>query len=336
MTPRLQQLLDWARTELTDPSVQIEEIIADASTRRYVRVRGGTGPYIVMDAPAQVDTVRQFARVGGLLAHTGVNVPALLGRDFSSSFILMTDFGRRTYLQAIESMPATPLYADAIDTLLTFQRAGDFTQLPVYDESVLLREMRLFPEWFLGRHLNIAVEPPVIDVLERCFARICSECAAQPVTFVHRDYHSRNLMHVTHGNPGILDFQDALQGPLTYDLVSLLRDVYVKWPDEQVDEWIDLYRCASPDLSGHVDADAFRQWFDWTGLQRHLKIAGLFARLNYRDGKSAYLGDIALALTYIEKVLGRYGEFDELSTLLSELDVRRTHGAVLTNSGALS
>jgi aminoglycoside/choline kinase family phosphotransferase len=336
MTPRLQQLLDWARTELVDENIHIEELIGDASTRRYARIRTRVGSYIVMDAPEQVETVERFVLVDDLLTRAGVNVPTLFAQNHASGFVLMTDFGQQTYLQATQSVPAAPLYKDAIDTLTAFQHSGDSAQLPPYSVAILLREMRLFPEWFLGRHLGIALAPPIRGVLETDFARLCEACASQPVTFVHRDYHSRNLMHVPQHNPGILDFQDALQGPLTYDLVSLLRDVYVEWPDDTVSEWIDYYRYSSRNFTGHLDAETFRKWFDWMGLQRHLKIAGLFARLHYRDGKSGYLADIALTLSYIEKVCGRYAELDGLNSLLSDLDVRNAHAAAVTESGALS
>ena len=336
MTQRLQQLLAWAQIALADAGVQIEALIADASTRRYVRLRSGEDTYIVMDAPDQSATITQFISVDRLLGDADVNVPEICASDAQLGFVLMSDFGAETYLQAVESTKAGPLYEQAIDTLIALQSEADRSELPPYDKATLMREMRLFPEWFLGRHLELVLAPADAQALESCFHLLTEYCSAQPVTFVHRDYHSRNLMHVPTRNPGVLDFQDALQGPISYDLVSLLRDVYVEWPDKQVKHWLDYYLQNSPAVADTVSPTDFQQWFDWMGLQRHLKIAGLFSRLHYRDNKPNYLPDVARTLKYIGGVCERYDELAELHSLLERLDIRALHQHTLDAIGVAS
>ena len=321
MTDRTRQLTGWARSALTDDTARIIDVIADASTRTFVRMRSSSGTYIIMDAEAETEMIEQFVKVDQRLTKAGVNVPTLYAVNPTDGFVAMTDFGKLTYHKALATESADVLYKDAIDALVTLQRFADDSDLPPYDRAFLMREMRLFRQWFLECFLGLELEPDHEARLEQCFGLLCDVAAEQTPVFVHRDYHSRNLMWVETQNPGIVDFQDAVRGPNCYDLVSLLRDVYVEWPDEFVSHWLDYYHANAVEITGDIRPAVLRRAFDLMGLQRHLKIAGLFVRLSVRDGKSGFLAAIPLTLGYIRKVCEHYPELDPLTHVLDELGV---------------
>lgn len=285
-----------------------------------------------MDAPPGKEDMGPYIRVAAMLAEVGVNAPKILHRDEAQGFLLNTDLGSRTYLAEIDAGgDAERLYRDAIEALVAIQaRAARLAkELPPYDEGLLRREMGLFPEWFCGRHLGLQLSEDEVVGLANTFDTLAAEALSQPRVFVHRDYHSRNLM-VTDGsskapggqgpNPGILDFQDAVLGPVTYDLVSLLRDSYVEWPLERVHAWIRLYRASAQRSGLDVGASAaqFQRWFDLMGVQRQLKVLGIFARLYYRDGKSGYLKDLPRTLSYMRQVTGNYRDLEFLTSFIEQ------------------
>ncbi len=321
--PRLRELAHWVSVDLGFGDSPIVPASADASFRRYFRVSRGAETCIVMDAPPEREALGPYLHVAALLSAIGLNVPRVLARDLERGFVMLTDLGSRQYLpELVDEARADLLYGDALRALLRMQTAGAAQaaqSLPRYDRALLLREMELFPEWFLDRHLGIAVDRPLRAMLDRLFAALADSAAEQPFTFVHRDYHSRNLMVTDEDNPGILDFQDAVHGPLTYDLVSLLRDCYVAWPRERVRAWALGYRDRA--RAGGValpDTDAgFMRWFDLMGLQRHIKVLGIFCRLYYRDGKEQYLADLPLVLRYAREVAAAYPETAEFAQFIA-------------------
>ncbi len=321
--PRLRELTHWVSVDLGFGESPITPASADASFRRYFRVSRGDESCIVMDAPPDREALGPYLQVAALLAGIGLNVPRVLARDVERGFVMLTDLGSRQYLpELVDERRADLLYGDALRALLRMQTAGGpqaAQSLPRYDRALLLREMELFPEWFLGRHLQIATDRPLRAMLDRLFAVLADSAAEQPFTFVHRDYHSRNLMVTDEDNPGILDFQDAVCGPLTYDLVSLLRDCYVAWPRERVRAWALGYRDlarASGVLPPATDAQ-FMRWFDLMGLQRHIKVLGIFCRLFYRDGKAQYLADLPLVLRYAREAAEAHPETAEFARFIA-------------------
>ncbi|HEY6774726.1 MAG TPA: phosphotransferase [Oxalicibacterium sp.] len=322
---RLTELQQWLAS-LTAPQLTVTSLrpaSADASFRRYFRVDGADGAsYIAMDAPPPQEDVRPFVRVAGVLAETGVSVPGILAQDVDRGFLLLTDLGSTTYLQLLNPDNAHKLYMDAIEALVLMQARSQPDVLPEYDRALLLRELKLFPEWYVGRHLGVTMTEKQAAALDKIFDLLLANNLAQPQVYVHRDYHSRNLMVLPKGNPGILDFQDAVYGPITYDLVSLLRDAYVQWDEEIVLDWTIRYweHARRAGLPVNPDIDAFYRDFEWMGLQRHLKVLGVFARLYHRDGKDGYLKDMPLVMEYTRKVAHRYKELAPLVRLLDELE----------------
>jgi hypothetical protein len=311
----------WLSRELGLHVRAIEPASSDASFRRYFRVMCDRHTYIVMDAPPGKEDVRPYLRVTGLLEPLAVHVPHVYEADVDRGLLLLEDLGGTHYLARLAGGgDAQRLYGDALETLARIQLRGAEAakQLPAYDRGPLLREMALMPEWFLGRHLAIELPAGERRMLEAAFEFLIREALAQPQVLVHRDYHSRNLMVVAEGNPGVLDFQDAVRGPVGYDLVSLLKDCYISWPRERVTGWVSGYRERLKCEGGPVGADAaeFLRWFDLIGVQRHLKVLGIFARLWYRDGKSGYLRDLPLTLQYVRDTCRRYAQLGELSELL--------------------
>lgn len=277
-----------------------------------------------MDAPPDKENIEPYIRVANMLVAAGVNAPHILETNLPEGFLLNSDLGSRTYLAEIDGGGnADQLYHDAMDALVQMQAngRGHAVELPPYDEALLQREMTLFPEWFCGKHLGLAIEGADADSLKRVFDALVAEALAQPRVFVHRDYHSRNLM-VGGGrfgpNPGVLDFQDAVHGPVTYDLVSLLRDCYVAWPIERVHGWVGRFRevARSAGVDTGPDHKTFLRWFDYMGVQRHLKAIGIFARLWHRDGKPGYLKDIPRTLNYVRVVSGSYPDLQYLRELI--------------------
>ena len=312
--PRLAEIERWIAGDLGFGSTALVPASSDASFRRYFRLLRDDDSFIVMDAPPAKEDVRPFLRVAALLAEWGLNVPRVLACDVDRGWVLLTDLGSRQYLPELADPVRAPgLYADALGALLRMQVAGRAPateRLPHYDRDALLREMALFPQWFLGPHLGLDVDAPMRAMLERLFDTLVDSALEQPTTFVHRDYHSRNLMVAAADNPGILDFQDAVQGPVTYDLVSLLKDCYFVLPRERVRDWALVHRDRLLRQGFPVAADdaAFLRGFDLMGLQRHLKVLGIFCRLHYRDGKMQYLHDLPRVLAYVREVAQSYPE----------------------------
>jgi N-acetylmuramate 1-kinase len=303
---------------------------ADASFRRYFRLDAATplgGSAIVMDAPPEKEDTRPFLHVAQLLADAGLNAPRVLAQDVAQGFLLLSDLGSTTYLQAMHSTAdateASRLFSDATDALLTWQRASRPDVLPPYDAALLQRELSLFPDWYIGRHLQRTLTATQRQRLAAIDQLLIDSALAQPKVFVHRDYMPRNLM-VSAQNPGILDFQDAVYGPVTYDLVSLFRDAFISWDEEQVLDWSVRYweKSRGSGVLGELGQDfaAFYQAFEWMGLQRHLKVLGIFARINYRDGKPHYLADTPRFIGYARGVAQRYSALKPLALLLDELE----------------
>jgi N-acetylmuramate 1-kinase len=324
---RLEQLEQWLASLFGARDFVVTTASADASFRRYFRVSRQGQTWIAMDAPPGKEDMGPYVRVAAMLVDVGVNAPRVLERDDTQGFLLNSDLGSRTYLAELDAGgDAERLYNDAIEALVAIQsRAGRYAaQLPPYDDALLRREMGLFPEWFCDKHLSLKLNGQETAGLAKTFDLLVAECLRQPQVFVHRDYHSRNLM-VCDGkaygpNPGILDFQDAVLGPVTYDLVSLLRDSYVAWPIERVHAWVRRYRDSARRSGLDVGASEaeFLRWFDLMGVQRQLKVLGIFARLYHRDGKSGYLKDLPRTLSYVRQVTQSYRDLDFLTTFIEQ------------------
>jgi hypothetical protein len=318
----------WLAGLYPDTGFALAPASADASFRRYFRVAFESGPRasaIAMDAPPAREDCRPFVHVAGLLERAGLNAPRVLAQDLAQGFLLLTDLGTETYLAALEADRgrADRLFADATDALVKWQLASRRDELPAYDAALLRRELELFPEWYVGRHLGATLAPAERETLDRAFALIVGANLAQPKVYVHRDFMPRNLM-VTEPNPGILDFQDAVYGPITYDVACLAKDAFISWEEERALDWTIRYWEKARRARLPVDADFAAFWRDveWMGLQRHLKVAGIFARLAYRDGKRHYLDDTPRFLGYIRPVLARYRVLGDLARLVDRLERR--------------
>jgi aminoglycoside/choline kinase family phosphotransferase len=321
---RLQALTVWAAKVLGRTDLGITPASADASFRRYFRVRtGGTDSFIVMDAPPTHEDTAPFIRTASKFLQLGLNVPEILEQDIGNGFLLLSDLGDTTYLSRLTPDTVDRLYGDALGALVVLQ-AGTFTDpefFPPYDEVRLRAELELFREWYVPRRLGHTLSAPEHAVIDHTFDLLCASALSQPRVWVHRDYHSRNLMVTERNNPGILDFQDAVTGPVTYDLASLLRDCYIEWPQQRVDGWVNGYYqlARQSDLPLEADEDVFHRWFDRMGVQRHVKVLGIFSRLYYRDGKSAYLDDLPLVFNYVQRVCRRYDDLRPFYELLLRL-----------------
>ena len=320
---RLQLLENWVKAQFPDKKFILAPASADASFRRYFRATFSDGTLIVMDAPPPQENCAPFVNVANLFAATDAHVPAILAQDLVQGYLLLPDLGSTTYLQALNDNPdsADRLYRDAVAALLKIQLASRAGILPDYDEALLLKELSLFPDWYLARHLQVALDAGQKAELDAVFKQIVQNNLAQPRVFVHRDYHSRNLM-VTVPNPGILDFQDAVYGPITYDLVSLFKDAYIRWDEERILDWIIRYWEQARKVGLPVAADFadFYRDFEWMGVQRHIKVLGIFARLCHRDGKDGYLENMPLVMEYLRNACKRYRELNPLLTLLDVLE----------------
>ncbi|MBI3285327.1 MAG: phosphotransferase [Burkholderiales bacterium] len=325
---RQSALLDWL-SKIAAPQLQLSSLrpaSTDASFRRYYRLEAADGlSYIVMDAPPPMENVASFVKVAALFRSCHLTVPAVLAQDLELGFLLLSDLGQKTYAQVLTHDNAHQLYQDAIDSLILLQTQSQPEVLPEYDRAFVLRELNIFSEWYLGKHLGVSLSEAQQQTLNKVFEHLAASALAQPQVFMHRDYHSRNLMwqgQGTPGNPGVLDFQDAVYGPITYDLVSLLRDAYVQWDEEMVLDWAIRYweKAKRAGLPVATDIDSFYRDFEWMGLQRHLKILGIFARLSHRDGKDNYLADMPLVLEYVRKTAHRYKELVPLLRLLDQLE----------------
>lgn len=323
MTERLDLARRWVQQELGVGQVDLEPASFDASFRRYFRIRTDDASLILMDAPPEKEDCRPYVEVSELLAKAGVHVPAIHARDLTTGFLLLEDLGTRSYLDELDAGSAPALYGDALDTLVAMQRRVPAGSVPAYDHARVDRELSLFDDWFLSRHLGLDAGGATGAVLSGIYDFLREHFTEEPRVFVHRDYHSRNLMRTIERNPGVLDFQDAVAGPAVYDVVSLLRDVYIEWPADGVEGWMrDYHREArAGGIPVPADADAFLRSADLVGAQRHLKIAGIFCRLYYRDGKPDYLRDIPLTLRYLLDECARQPELAPLGELLGDLDV---------------
>lgn len=326
MSTRFEALRAFAAAHGADPH-SLRPASADASFRSYWRVQRGGESLIVMDSPPQLEPVQPWLELGRRLAAAGLHVPAVHAADVEQGLLLIEDFGTQMLLPALNAASVDALYGSALDTLLRLQTQVRGDDIEAYSEARFTMELEYLPQWFLQRHLGAELGCGDWDVLELAFRRILAVLDEQPRVFVHRDFHSRNLMLTAQDSPGIIDFQGALYGPLTYDLVSLLRDCYIAWPPERVAGWCEDHRRRLV-AAGLTDADAarFRRWFDFTGLQRHIKVLGLFCRLCYRDDKPQYLTDLPLVLNYVFEAAAPYVELADFAALLR----RCTAGATLS------
>jgi N-acetylmuramate 1-kinase len=319
---RLADLTRWVHDDLGFVGSRIAPASADASFRRYFRVTRGADTYIVMDAPPEKEDLAPFLSVAKILLGFGLNVPVTLARDSTRGFLLLSDLGERQYLDELAvDGAADRLYADAFGALATMQTAdsrqpGD---VPPYSHALLMREMELMPEWFLRTHLGLQISAAERGMLDRLFEALSQRALEQSATFVHRDYHSRNLLVTVDHNPGVLDFQDAVRGPVTYDLVSLIKDCYIAWPAARVRTWALQYRerLVAAGFPLNASEAEFIRGFDLVGLQRHIKVLGIFARLYYRDGKAQYLKDLPRVLCYVRDAAAEYPETAEFSAFIA-------------------
>ena len=319
---RREALEQWLRTQLRDAAFSLAPASEDASFRRYFRaVLDDGSSFVAMDAPPDKEDCAPFVRVAGLLQEAGVHAPRVIAQDLARGFLLLSDLGTTTYLQALSAENAGALFGDATDALVRWQLASRPGVLPPYDEALLRREMQLFPDWYVARHRGAQLSAAQKDALKRVFAALVRSALAQQSVYVHRDYMPRNLM-VCDPNPGVLDFQDAVYGPVTYDIVSLLRDAFLSWEEDRVIDWAARYWEKARRAGLPVDGDFGEFWraFEWMGLQRHLKVLGIFARINYRDGKPKYLVDTPRFIGYARATAQRYRDLAPLARLLDEIE----------------
>ena len=323
MSERLDRARQWIQNVLGVQSVELRPASSDASFRRYFRVRAHDASMILMDAPPEREDCRPYVAVSDLLERAGVHVATIHARDVAAGFLLLEDLGEHCYLDQLDADSAPTLYDDALETLLAMQSRVPASAVPDYDSGLVMQELSLFGDWFLRRHLGIDTNGTTGEVLSKSFQFLANRFEEQARVFVHRDYHSRNLMRTPAHNPGVLDFQDAVAGPPAYDAISLLRDVYIEWPQDRVEAWLLDYHRDALSLGVPIAAGAveFLRDADLIGAQRHLKIAGIFCRLYYRDGKSDYLQDIPLTLRYLMSECERQPELAALRSLLQDLDV---------------
>ncbi|MDO8464951.1 MAG: phosphotransferase [Gallionella sp.] len=373
---RQQQLTAWLHSQFQDETFTLAPASADASFRRYFRATFADGTTkIIMDAPPQHEDCRPFLHIAKLFEEAGAHVPHVYAQDLQQGFLLLSDLGNTTYMQALDAGTARELYGAATDALIKIQLASRENELPPYDRALLLREMRLFPEWYIAKHLNITLTDKQHAKLEEVFARIIANNLAQPRVYVHRDYHSRNLMYIdpplynsldkttSHStrppetaakslvipqageraneewgkqaireadarksnlltSPGILDFQDAVYGPITYDLASLFKDAYIHWKEAEIIDWLIRYweKARKAGLPVADDFSEFYRDYEWMGVQRHLKVLGIFARLYHRDGKDGYLKDLPLVRAYLRAACARYIDLKPLLNLLDTIE----------------
>jgi aminoglycoside/choline kinase family phosphotransferase len=342
---RQQQLTDWLSSLSPDQPFTLEPASADASFRRYFRATFADGSTrVVMDAPPQHENCEPFLHIGKLFELAGTHVPHVYAQDLAQGFLLLSDLGNTTYLQALDPDSAKRLYGQATDALIKIQLASKPAELPPYDEALLRRELDLFPEWYIGKHLGVTLNDKQKNKLEEVFQRILANNLAQPCVYVHRDYHSRNLMYIGSPlpnplpqageeanvkndlqiSPGILDFQDAVYGPITYDLASLFKDAYIQWEEADIMDWLIAYweKARKAGLPVREDFGEFYRDYEMMGVQRHIKVLGIFARLYHRDGKDGYLKDMPLVMEYLHKACERYIDLKPLLNILLELNMQ--------------
>ena len=329
MTDRSTLLNQWLE-QLGYRDYRLSAASEDASFRSYLRLECGADSFVIMDAPPQQEPCDRFIAVAHLLRDAGLNAPEIIASNLVDGFLLLTDFGGADYLSQLDALTEGSLYADALAALLAMQTGIDAVDLPEYDEALLQREIDLFHDWFMVKLLGVELDASQQETWQIAKQALVENALAQPRVFVHRDYHSRNLMKLERHNPGILDFQDAVHGPVTYDLVSLLRDCYIAWPATRVDQLVlDYYESARANGLVDVDAARFKCWFDLMGVQRHLKAVGIFSRLNIRDGKPGYLRDIPRTLGYVRQVCTDEASMTGLSALIEQLQLQQRIDALL-------
>jgi len=320
MSDRRGRVEAWVRATLGIEEPDLQPASSDASFRRYWRLRRGEDTAIVMDAPPELEDCGRYVRIADELRAIGLNTPEVLAQDLEQGLLLIGDLGEHLYLDCLDEASVERLYGDALAALAVIQACAPTEGLPIYDRPFLLRELGIFREWLLGAHLGLELTPGEETMLAEVFERLVANALEQPQVCVHRDFHSRNLMVVPGHNPGVLDFQDAVVGPVTYDLVSLLKDCYIAWPPERVREWAAGYFVLAVQ-SGILEPrheTGFLRWFDLMGVQRHLKAAGIFARLYRRDQKPGYLDDIPRTLAYVLEAAEAYPELAALGRFLDQ------------------
>ena len=327
---RNEEIQAWLEAQFPGQPFTLAPASADASFRRYLRASFSDGrTCIVMDAPPEHEDVRPWLHVQQLFHAAGAHVPEVIAQDPARGFLLLSDLGSTTYLAALEAgTDAEPLYRAALDTLVAIQRASQPAALPAYDRALLKRELDLFPDWYIGKHVTIPFDAAQRNALEAVFEKILAVNLAEPRVFVHRDYHSRNLMvdgTQSDMKPGVIDFQDAVYGPITYDLVSLFKDAYIEWDEERTLDWLVRYweKARQAGLPVRPDFGDFFRDYEWMGVQRHVKVLGIFARLYHRDGKDGYLKDMPRVAKYLRATCARYGELTPLLRLLDKLENRQ-------------
>ncbi|MEB2859059.1 phosphotransferase [Pseudomonas atacamensis] len=327
---RLQHLKVWLDEQLaklfaeqgwgTVPPATLTAASSDASFRRYFRWEGDGRSFVVMDAPPPQENCKPFVDIAFLLAKSGINVPKIYAEDLERGFLLLNDLGNKTYLDVIDGENADALFHDALQALLAFQQLPMVAPLPSYDVALLRRELELFPEWYVKRELGVEFDAAQQQQWQHISELLIDSALAQPKVLVHRDYMPRNLM-LSEPNPGVLDFQDAVYGPVTYDVTCLFKDAFLSWPEERVRGWLESYwqQASALDIPVQADFEDFLRASDLMGVQRHLKVIGIFARICHRDGKPRYLADVPRFLSYIEAVIARRPELAELQALFSSL-----------------
>jgi aminoglycoside/choline kinase family phosphotransferase len=320
---RSAELERWIAEQIPGRRFELTPASSDASFRRYFRVTSGAETLIVMDAPPPQEDCRPFVKVARLMAQAGLHVPSIRAESVEQGFLLLSDLGTTTYLQALSEANADALFGDAIAALIRWQLASRAEVLPPYDEALLRRELDLFPAWYIDRHLKVELDPGQRAGLESVFRLLIDNALRQPAVYVHRDYMPRNLM-LSDPNPGVLDFQDAVYGPIAYDVVSLFRDAFISWEEPRVLDWALRYwqKARAAALPVRDDFADFYREFEWMGLQRHLKVLGIFARIRYRDGKPAYLDDAPRFIRYVRACCTRYDALSGLLRLFDQLERR--------------
>ena len=321
---RLALLTEWAK-KLYSSSIEIEKASSDASFRSYYRIRSNNDTKIIMDAPPEKEPLSPFLDITKRLSKANINVPEIFELDEDLGFILMSDLGKTKYLDKLNDETVYCLYTDAMDTIHKMQTEVDTSNLKNFDSKELTTEMDLFKDWFLKKHLNHNFDNEGLNNIQECFDSLVKIILEIPTTFVHRDFHSRNLMITDSNNPGVLDYQDALIGPITYDAVSLLKDCYVNWDKKLITEMLSTYYKKIKADYNNIEFDEFSFWFDVVGLQRHFKAIGIFSRLNYRDNKITFMQDIPRTYKYVDEVVNKYTELTSVKEILNEMDIKKIY-----------
>ena len=325
MPDRYNSLQNWLTEILGTSAFNLKLASEDASFRTYHRLFLKNKTFIVMDAPPEQENCKVFIKITKKLRACDVNVPIIHNVNIEQGFLLLSDLGNDLYLNKLNKSSIYELYSDALSTLVAIQVLVNVGGVDEYDKSLLISEMNLFREWLIEKHLNIKLSDSQVKILTTLFDLLVNNALQQPKVFVHRDFHSRNLMVTKENNPGVIDYQDAVYGPISYDLVSILKDCYIKWPKEEIDKWIDFYlnKLYEEKAQHRINRDEFVRWFDLMGVQRHLKASGIFARLSHRDGKHNFLEDIPRTLSYILDLKETYEELQPICIILEELVLPR-------------